>query len=507
MKKILLSLLLLCAISAYAQDKRISVFTAHIEDVATQKKLSFKEAAKQVFDAGVTGVDVPVNIKADRLQVLDEIGFNHSCAVANIDFRKGDMEKEMSECLKFMAENSFDRVLVVFGSKDKKASTVDDGQLHKRVQRFVKLASDEGRRVMVENEGDSQSPCYNTSSLDKMFAAVPSLGYVFDTGNCLRGGDDITDVENHFYGKIKHVHLKDCKSAEGQASTALGDGVVPIGKVVKRMLATGYKGWFTIECFGVDDMLAAIQRSVATVNASYDEFSAKYPRTAEMNNAMTENWTPQPKKVTPGDAASLKAPSDAIVLFDGTNLDEWQKSDGSAAGWDVHDGVMTVNKPSGDIVTKRKFGSYQLHLEWKCPENISGESQSRGNSGVFMQDMYEVQILDSYDNDTYAQGCATSIYKQTGPLVNATKKPGEWNVYDIIYTAPVFKEDGTYLYRPYITILHNGIIVQNHTEIYGTTEFIGLPRTVVHGDGPIRLQAHGDPSEPISFRNIWIRPL
>ena len=168
---------------------------------------------------------------------------------------------------------------------------------------------------------------------------------------------------------------------------------------------------------------------------------------------------------------------------------------------------MTVDKSKGDIVTKQKFGSFQLHIEWCVPEGIQGESQGRGNSGVFLQDMYEVQILDCYHNETYVNGMTGSIYKQTPPLVNAMRKPGEWNVYDIIYTAPVFKEDGTYLYRPYVTVIQNGVVLQNHTEIMGTTEYIGFPRTVKHAEGPIRLQSHGDPSAPISFRNIWIREM
>lgn len=247
--------------------------------------------------------------------------------------------------------------------------------------------------------------------------------------------------------------------------------------------------------------LAAI--AVQTVDAQ----EKKYPEQMPMKPEMTEYWTPQPKIVTPGDPKTNSAPSDAIVLFDGKNLDAWQSRDGSPAKWTVKDGVMTVNKQGGDILTRQSFGSYQLHIEWYVPKGITGSSQARGNSGVFMQDKYEVQILDCYQNETYVDGMTGSIYKQTPPLVNAMRKPGEWNVYDIIYTAPVFKADGTYLYRPRVTVIQNGIVLQNNTEILGTTEYIGLPKVVKHGNGPIRLQAHGDPSAPISFRNIWIRPL
>lgn len=234
----------------------------------------------------------------------------------------------------------------------------------------------------------------------------------------------------------------------------------------------------------------------------------EYPQQEPMRPGMSEYWTPQPRVVTPGDIKTNTAPSDAIVLFDGHDLSAWTNGDGTGeAGWTVKKGIVTVDKSKGDIVTKQKFGSFQLHIEWCVPEGIQGESQSRGNSGVFLQDMYEVQILDCYQNETYVNGMTGSLYKQTPPLVNAMRKPGEWNVYDIIYTAPVFKEDGTYLYRPYVTVIQNGIVLQNHTEILGTTEYIGFPRTVKHAEGPIRLQSHGDPSAPISFRNIWIREM
>lgn len=251
----------------------------------------------------------------------------------------------------------------------------------------------------------------------------------------------------------------------------------------------------------------AILALCATIAISAQAQEKNYPKQMPMQHEMTEYWTPQPAVVTPGDAAKATAPSDAIVLFDGKDLSQWETRDGKAAGWHVHDGVMTVDKGAGDIRTKQNFGSFQLHIEWCVPKDIEGESQARGNSGVILQGLYEVQVLDNYKNETYVNGMAGSIYKQTPPLVNAMRRPGEWNVYDIIYTAPVFKADGTYLYRPRVTVLHNGVLVQNNTEIQGITEYIGLPRVIKHGDGPIILQAHGDDSKPISFRNIWIRPL
>ena len=237
----------------------------------------------------------------------------------------------------------------------------------------------------------------------------------------------------------------------------------------------------------------------ACVNLSAQQ--KEYPQPEKMTPGMSEYWTPQPKIVTPGDIKTNSAPSDAIVLFDGKDLSAWESTNGQPAQWTVHD------KKAGDIQTKQKFNNYQLHIEWCVPENITGTSQGRGNSGIFMQGMYEVQILDCYNNETYVNGQTGSIYKQTPPLANAMRKPGEWNVYDIIYTAPIFKEDGTYRVPPSITVIQNGIVLQNNTTILGTTEYIGFPKVVPHGAGPIILQSHGDPSEPISFRNIWLREL
>jgi hypothetical protein len=238
----------------------------------------------------------------------------------------------------------------------------------------------------------------------------------------------------------------------------------------------------------------------------------EYPKQEGMKPGMSEYWTPQPPVVTPGSCQGdglISPPSDAIILFDGKDLSAWESAGKEAgpAGWTVKDGICTVDKKTGDIQTRQKFDSYQLHLEWRIPENISGKSQARGNSGVYMQGKYEIQILDCYNSETYVNGQTGSVYKQTPPLVNAMRKPGEWNVYDIIYTAPVFKEDGNYRYPPPVTVIQNGIVLQNHTTIIGTTEYIGFPQVQKHGAGPIVLQSHGDPSEPISFRNIWIREL
>ena len=255
-------------------------------------------------------------------------------------------------------------------------------------------------------------------------------------------------------------------------------------------------------------VLSVMMLMCAAVVVAQEAEKKEYPKPEAMRPAMTEFWLPQPKVVTPGDEATNSAPSDAIILFDGKNLDAWCSArTGEAAEWDVHDGVFTVNKRKGDIKTRESFGSFQLHIEWCVPEGITGTSQGRGNSGVFLQDKYEVQILDCFQNETYANGQTGSIYKQVIPLANAMRKPGEWNVYDIIYTAPVFNADGTFRAAPTVTVIQNGIVLLNNYVIRGTTQYIGHPQVIPHGDGPIRLQSHGDPSAPISFRNIWIRKM
>jgi hypothetical protein len=225
----------------------------------------------------------------------------------------------------------------------------------------------------------------------------------------------------------------------------------------------------------------------------------------------TEVWSPVPPIVTPG-ATNSAAPSDAIVLFDGRNLDQWESArDKSAARWNVANGVVTVNKASGDIQTRRSFSNYQLHIEWRVPADITGSGQERGNSGVFLASTpvggYELQIMDSYNNKTYVNGQAASVYKEYAPLVNAMRKPGEWQTYDVVWTAPTFNDDGSLATPAYVTAFHNGILVQNHVALTGVTKNEGTPDYHKHGPAPILLQAHGDKSAPISFRNIWVRVL
>ncbi|HEX2968958.1 MAG TPA: DUF1080 domain-containing protein [Bacteroidales bacterium] len=232
------------------------------------------------------------------------------------------------------------------------------------------------------------------------------------------------------------------------------------------------------------------------------------PEMPRMVPGMTEIFEPEVPYVQPG-VKDSDPPADAIVLFNGTNIDnEWTDSKGNPSKWIIQDGSLVCVRGSGVIQTKRKFGSVQLHIEWKTPSEVTGNGQGRGNSGVYMQELYEVQVLDSYDNKTYRNGQAGSVYKQYAPLVNVSRKPGEWQTYDIIYTAPTFnpKDTTTYLTPPRVTVLHNGVLIQNNVSLRGPTQYIGIPEYTikVHGPQSLVLQDHGN---PVAYRNIWIREL
>ncbi len=249
-------------------------------------------------------------------------------------------------------------------------------------------------------------------------------------------------------------------------------------------------------------IIGCVKTSKVEVKVNAEKAIEKEPAKPEE----TEIWEPRVPVVTP--AKNNAAPSDAIILFDGINMDNWiTAKDSTAAKWTLNaDGSMTVKDKSGDIQTKQNFGSVQLHIEWMSPAEIQGENQSRGNSGVFLQGIYEVQVLDNNDNPTYVNGQVASIYKQAIPLVKASAPTGEWNLYDIIYHAPAFDIEGNKTKLGTVTVLHNGILVQDHYEIIGTTEYIGWPKNPVHGKAPLVLQDHGDNSR-VSFRNIWVREL
>ncbi|MCS1408345.1 MAG: hypothetical protein M2R45_01520 [Verrucomicrobia subdivision 3 bacterium] len=209
----------------------------------------------------------------------------------------------------------------------------------------------------------------------------------------------------------------------------------------------------------------------------------------------------EPPIITPGNQPG-EPPSDAIVLFDGKDFSKWESIKGGPIKWEVTNGAMTVNR-TGNIRTKETFGDVQLHIEWATPRKIEGEGQGRGNSGVYLQGRYEIQVLDSYNNKTYPNGQAGAFYGNNPPLVNASKKPGEWQTYDIIFIAPKLTKDGTDVIPGSFTVFHNGVLIQNHIPISGkkttAAAFSGAA-----AKGPLVLQDH---SNPVRYRNIWIRPL
>lgn len=214
--------------------------------------------------------------------------------------------------------------------------------------------------------------------------------------------------------------------------------------------------------------------------------------------------TVEPRIVNPGPVGG--PPADAIVLFSGKDISQWKSANGGDAKWAIKDGVIEVVPKTGDIVSRAEFGDMQLHIEWATPSVVQGTGQGRGNSGVFLQGIYEVQVLDSYENQTYFHGQAAAVYKQHAPLVNASRKPGEWQTYDIIYHAPAFDAAGKVTKKARVTVLHNGVLVQDNVEIMGTTTHEEVqPTYTAHAPkGPIKLQDHGN---PMRFRNIWVRPL
>ncbi|MGH8855399.1 MAG: 3-keto-disaccharide hydrolase [Telluria sp.] len=252
---------------------------------------------------------------------------------------------------------------------------------------------------------------------------------------------------------------------------------------------------------------------IAKTHAVLIGLSLVFPAAAQTDPALdpqaTEAWAPQPRRVAPG--APMLAPSDAIVLFDGKDLREWVSTaaPGNPADWIVAGGAFTVRPGSGNIQTRRLFTDYQIRLEWRVPATLAGSGQARGNSGLFLASTgidsgYEIQILDCANNSTYANGQAASIYKQHIPLANACAAAGEWQTYDVIWTAPRFSADGALVTPAYVTALHNGVLVHNHVALYGESVYAGKPSYRQHGPAPVKLQDHGD---PVSFRNIWLRPL
>ena len=224
---------------------------------------------------------------------------------------------------------------------------------------------------------------------------------------------------------------------------------------------------------------------------------------AEPKPEDTEDWSRKPEVITPG--KGTLPPSDAIVLYGGAeDIENWESEREGAPTWDAKE-FLTVEPRTGGIQTKQSFGDVQLHVEWRSPEKVKGKGQGRGNSGVYIMGLYEIQVLDSYDNETYYNGQAGSIYKQHVPLVNACRPPGTWQQYDIIFKAPRFKTDGSLESPAFVTVIHNGVLIQNHVELLGPSVFIGKPKYKAHPEKlPLHLQDH---SNPVSYRNLWIREL
>lgn len=272
------------------------------------------------------------------------------------------------------------------------------------------------------------------------------------------------------------------------------------------------KNYFTITVLMALSMLSCQEKGKEAVNKNnaavrdsvivYDEYSGTEPTKPEE----TEFY--EPKVPVVGSALNGKIPSDAIILFDGSSLDGWIHSkDSTAAKWHLNkDGSMTVADKTGNIQTKQNFGNIQLHIEWRSPDDVQRDGQNRANSGIFLDGKYEVQVLDNNDNATYVNGQVGSIYKQHVPLAMASEPSGEWNTYDIIYHAPEFNAEGGKFKSGTLTVIHNGVLVQDHVEIKGTTPYIGWPKNDAHGKGPLLLQDHGDNSR-VSYRNIWVREL
>ena len=254
-------------------------------------------------------------------------------------------------------------------------------------------------------------------------------------------------------------------------------------------------------------MLITYAYSSGQVQQVAKTVASKFPEPEKMTPGMTEIWEPEVKIIQTG-VTNSDAPSDAIILFNGNDISsEWSDMQGNPSKWIVKDGELISVRSAGYIKSKRQFTNFQLHIEWKTPSEVSGDSQGRGNSGVFLQELYEIQVLDSYNNRTYRNGQAGSLYKQYPPLVNVCRKPGEWQTYDVIYTAPTFGNDSTiYITPPIVTVFQNGVLVQNNVSLRGPTEYIGMPEYFIkkHGPGSLELQDHGN---PVAYRNIWVREL
>ena len=270
-----LLVILFTATQTVAQP-RISIFFDHVSEIAQQEKISIRNAAQQVKLLGVEGIDVRVSMRETQLKMLDSLGFQHACAIADIDFVKGEQPEAVRQALNFMHRHNYSRLLLIPGLLPENASSELVDNVCKRIVAFTNEAQKEGIDVMVEDYDNPRSPCYNTQTLDRLFAESPKLNHVFDTGNYLFCGENVITALHHFRERIHHVHLKDRKALNDRASLAIGTGIVPLKTVVNELLQSGYEGWFCIEHFGAPSMLEFTKQSVANIKAarkstSFDE--------------------------------------------------------------------------------------------------------------------------------------------------------------------------------------------------------------------------------------------
>lgn len=322
------------------------------------------------------------------------------------------------------------------------------------------------------------------------------------------GGVPVTVGKNSDFIRTRHSRTNEYPGWNTLEVIVRGDRATHIVNGLANMRVTDLKGWDAASNAWVKVDHGRILLQAECAEVYYRNIKIR-PLTKDddmpPDPKVTEIWFPVPAKVTPG-ATIGAAPSDAIVLFDGKNLDKWKSANtGDAPGWKIDKGELVVGPGTGDIQTKEAFGDVQLHVEWRAPKLPADKvNQDRGNSGVFLQDAYEVQVLDNFENPTYVNGMVGSIYKQFPPLVNATWPAESWNSYDIIYTAPRFATDGSLTAPARITVLLNGVLVQNNVTLKGRTTYIGAPSYRPHGDMPLRLQDHG---HLVRYRNIWLRKL
>ncbi len=275
-------MILAAAVQGNAQFKQnISIFCDHVDEIAKQEGISFREAAGRIKNMGYRGIDVSVWMSDSKLHVLDSLGFAHACAIAHIDFVEGEKKEECKKALEFMRKHNYSRLLLVPGLLPENAGDNVIELAFARIKDFVSQANAEGFDVMIEDFDNPRSICYNTPALDRLFKAVPALNHVFDTGNYLYCGEDVMTALKHFRKRVNHVHLKDRNAAGQGGSPAVGTGIAPIKEVVAELLKTGYEGWLTVEHYGSQNMLEDASVSIGNVRKAYLDHQMRTPASIE----------------------------------------------------------------------------------------------------------------------------------------------------------------------------------------------------------------------------------